>query len=100
MPKQLTALSIDSIQFPNPNNALDDPEGLLAIGGDLSPEWLLNAYQHAIFPWFSDGEPILWWSPAERAVIQPQQVHISKSMEKFIRQTTLTVTINHVFKAT
>ncbi|WP_028866940.1 leucyl/phenylalanyl-tRNA--protein transferase [Psychromonas arctica] len=98
MPKQLTALSIDSIQFPNANNALDDPEGLLAIGGDLSPERLLNAYQHAIFPWFSDGEPILWWSPAERAVIQPQQVHISKSMEKFIRQTTLTVTINHVFK--
>ena len=98
MPKQLTALSIDSIQFPDPNSALDDPEGLLAIGGDLSSERLLNAYQHAIFPWFSEGDPILWWSPAERAVIRPQQVHISKSMAKFIRQTSLTVTINHRFK--
>jgi len=98
MPKQLTALSIDSIQFPNPNSALDDPEGLLAIGGDLSHERLLNAYQHAIFPWFSEGDPILWWSPAERAVIQPKKVHITKSMAKFIRQTSLTVTINHCFK--
>ena len=97
MSKQLIALSIDDTSFPNPELALDDPDGLLAIGGDLSPERLLNAYQHAIFPWFSEGDPILWWSPSERAVIEPQQVHISKSMAKFIRQTSLTITINQAF---
>lgn len=97
MSKQLIALSDDHIIFPDPENALDDPEGLLAIGGDLSPDRLINAYQNAIFPWFSDGEPILWWSPAQRAVINPQEIHISKSMSKFIRQTSLTITINYAF---
>lgn len=97
MQKQLVALSNDNVLFPDPESALDDPEGLLAIGGDLSAARLLNAYQHAIFPWYSEGEPILWWSPAERAVIKPQQVRISKSMTKFINQTSLTVTVNHAF---
>lgn len=97
MKKQLVALSINDISFPPVNTALDDPDGLLAIGGDLSAERLIEAYQHAIFPWFSEGEPILWWSPSERAVIHPTQVHISKSMAKFIRQTPLTITINHAF---
>ena len=97
MTKKLFALSTDDIIFPDPANALDDPEGLLAIGGDLSTQRLLNAYQQAIFPWFSQGEPILWWSPVERAVVQPQQVKVSKSMAKFIRNTPLTITINHAF---
>lgn len=97
MTKQLCVLSNDNIDFPDPINALDDPEGLLAIGGDLSTPRLLNAYQQAIFPWFSEGEPILWWSPIERAIIKPQEVYISKSMAKFIRQTTLTITINYAF---
>jgi len=97
MTQKLVQLSIDNILFPDPENALNDPEGLLAIGGDLSELRLLNAYQHAIFPWFSEGEPILWWSPVERAVIRPQQVRISKSMAKFIKQTSLTVTVNHAF---
>ncbi|MDA7746533.1 leucyl/phenylalanyl-tRNA--protein transferase [Psychromonas sp.] len=99
MRKILTALSETDIQFPNPEKALDEPDGLLAIGGDLSPSRLLNAYQHAIFPWFSEGDPILWWSPSERAVIVPQNIYISKSMARFIRQTTLTVTINYAFEA-
>jgi leucyl/phenylalanyl-tRNA--protein transferase len=99
MRKQLTALSLNNYLFPDPENALDDPEGLLAIGGDLAPQRLINAYQQAIFPWFSEGEPILWWSPAKRAVIKPEDVHISKSMTKFIRQSNLTVTINHDFTA-
>ena len=98
MSNQLIALDIDNISFPNPELALDDPEGLLAIGGDLSPSRLINAYQNAIFPWFSEDEPILWWSPIERAVISPKQVHISKSMAKFIRQTSLTITVNENFK--
>lgn len=97
MSKQLTTLSINCIKFPDPELALDDPDGLLAVGGDLSSERLINAYQHAIFPWFSDADPILWWSPAERAIIEPQQVHISKSMSKFIRRMPYTVTVNHAF---
>ena len=99
MSKQLTVLSDDSVEFPHPDNALDDPDGLLAIGGDLSPTRLLSAYQQAIFPWFSEGEPILWWSPAVRAVIDPSKVHISKSMRKFLRQTSLTVTVNKAFSS-
>lgn len=99
MTKTLIALSDQNVSFPNPENALDDPEGLLAVGGDLSAQRLINAYQHAIFPWFSEGEPILWWSPAERAVIKPEQVHISKSMAKFLRQSSLTITINHAFSS-
>ncbi|RBW47370.1 leucyl/phenylalanyl-tRNA--protein transferase [Psychromonas sp. B3M02] len=97
MTKRLIVLSEDNLSFPDPENALDDPDGLLAIGGDLSVPRLHNAYQQAVFPWFSEGEPILWWSPKQRAVIKPKEVHISKSMAKFIRQTTLTVTINHAF---
>ncbi|TEW55398.1 leucyl/phenylalanyl-tRNA--protein transferase [Psychromonas sp. RZ22] len=99
MSKQLFALSNTDTYFPDPNKALNDPEGLLAIGGDLSSKRLINAYQQAIFPWFSKGEPILWWSPAERAVIQPEHVHISKSMSKFIRHTDLTITVNHDFSS-
>ena len=98
MPKKLIVLSEHSIEFPDPNLAMDEPAGLLAIGGDLSINRLINAYQHAIFPWFSKGEPILWWSPPKRAIIAPTQVHISKSMSKFIRQTSLTVTVNHAFE--
>lgn len=97
MNKKLFTLTSDNLTFPNPENALEDPDGLLAIGGDLSQTRLYNAYQHGIFPWFSEGEPILWWSPSERAVIKPTEVHISKSMAKFIRNTTLTITINHAF---
>jgi len=99
MTKQLFALSSDNIIFPDPANALDEPDGLLAIGGDLSIPRLFNAYQQAIFPWFSQGEPILWWSPGERAIIKPEQVHVSKSMSKFMRSTTLKVTINYAFSA-
>lgn len=97
MIKQLTALSINNITFPDPESALDEPDGLLAIGGDLSSERLINAYQHAIFPWFSDADPILWWSPAERAIIDPKEVHISKSMLKFLRQTAYKITLNQAF---
>jgi len=97
MSRRLAVLSNDDIQFPPVDCALSEPECLLAIGGDLSPSRLLNAYQHAIFPWFSEGEPILWWSPIERAVIKPEEVHISKSMSKFIRQTNFTITVNKAF---
>ena len=67
-------LSSDDFSFPPPEQAMKEPNGLLAIGGDLSPHRLLNAYAHGVFPWFSDEEsPILWWSPDPRAVIFPSR---------------------------
>jgi leucyl/phenylalanyl-tRNA--protein transferase len=67
------------------------------VGADLSPNRLIQAYRQGIFPWFSQGQPILWWSPTIRACIDPSHAHISRSMAKFIQKTTLTVTLNHAF---
>lgn len=83
--------------FPSPALALNEPNGLLAAGGDLSPERILAAYQHGIFPWFNPGDPILWWSPSPRAVIYPSQLHISKSLRKVIRSETYRVSFDHSF---
>ncbi|MDC8830851.1 leucyl/phenylalanyl-tRNA--protein transferase [Alteromonas gilva] len=83
--------------FPPPHIALEDPNGLLAYGADLSPGRLLSAYSQGIFPWFSDGEPILWWSPTPRAIIELDNFHISGSLKKLIRQQRYRVTLNHAF---
>jgi leucyl/phenylalanyl-tRNA--protein transferase len=93
----LPELSSKNNLFPNVNTALSDPDGLLAIGGDLKPERVMSAYRQGIFPWFSDDQPILWWSPSERATISPSQCHISKSMKRVINKKQFTVTINHAF---
>ena len=79
-----------SLVFPNP--ALADKDGLLAVGGDLSAERLTLAYNHGIFPWYSEGEPIHWYSPHERYVIFPDEVHISHSMEQLMKSSTYQVT--------
>lgn len=86
-----------SLVFPPPAHALDDPNGLLAFGGDLSVERLINAYENGIFPWFSEGEPILWWSPSPRGILQFNNYHAPKSLLKFIRKSRYSVTINHAF---
>lgn len=80
--------------FPDVESALTEPDGLLAFGGDLSPGRIINAYKHGIFPWFSEQDPILWWSPAIRAVIDPKQFSPSKSLKKHLRRENLTVTLN------
>jgi leucyl/phenylalanyl-tRNA--protein transferase len=85
----------DNPGFPDP--ALAEEDGLLAIGGDLSIERLLVAYSNGIFPWFSEGEPILWYSPHERCVIYPDQIKISKSMRKILSQEVFKVTFNQAF---
>ncbi|RUO73886.1 leucyl/phenylalanyl-tRNA--protein transferase [Pseudidiomarina sediminum] len=90
-------LQAQDVRFPPPELALKEPNGLLAVGGDLRPERLLNAYRNGIFPWFAEGDPILWWSPDPRAVFTPQSLHESRSMRRFRRQTQLTVTLNHDF---
>lgn len=77
---------LDDLSFPPVSEALEDPNGLLAAGGDLSPERLLLAYRQGIFPWFDDHQPILWWSPDPRAVIYPKDIHISRSLAKRLRR--------------
>ena len=71
--------------FPPTSAALEDPNGLLAVGGDLSAARLLEAYQRGIFPWYESGEPILWWTPQPRAVLRPAEFHESKSLRKFLK---------------
>lgn len=90
-------LEFDSVDFPPISTALDDPNGLLAAGGDLSPARLINAYRHGIFPWFNPGEPILWWSPDPRCVLRPEDIHISRSLRKTVRKTDFSITFDKAF---
>ncbi len=90
-------LSLTDYSFPPASSALLDPNGLLAAGGDLSPQRLIKAYRSGIFPWYSMGEPILWWSPAPRCVLPLDQLHISKSLAKCIRKNLFTVTFDTAF---
>ncbi len=80
----LLAVARDS-DFPPVERALAEPDGLLAAGGDLSPERLLAAYRRGIFPWFSDGEPILWWSPAQRTVFDTAAMHVPRRLARWLR---------------
>lgn len=86
-------------RFPSVETALDDPDGLLLMGGDLSVVSLRHAYSGGIFPWFSEGDPILWWSPSQRAVIPTRTVHISKNMRKLVKQARYQVLIDSDFDA-
>lgn len=94
---RLVQLSRHSIAFPSPEGALREPNGLLALGGDLSPARLLMAYQRGIFPWFSPGDPILWWSPDPRAILWPEKFHLSRSMKRFHKNSPYRVTLNYAF---
>ncbi|WP_206485785.1 leucyl/phenylalanyl-tRNA--protein transferase [Thalassotalea sp. G2M2-11] len=97
MSKALPWLTADCLSFPSPDSALSDPNGLLAIGGDLSAKRLITAYQLGIFPWFNQGEPILWWSPSPRAVIPVDALYINRSLKKVINKQLYTVTLNQAF---
>ena len=85
----------DEIAFPSPH--LASKEGLLAVGGDLSQKRLLMAYRMGIFPWFSDNEPIMWWSPDPRLVLFPEEVRISKTLKKIIKKKKFQVTMDTAF---
>ena len=85
-----------NILFPDPNNA--DAEGLLAIGGDLSQDRLLQAYRSGIFPWYNEDEPICWWCPDPRFVLYPSELKISKSMKTVLNNGTFRFTTNKAFK--
>lgn len=83
--------------FPPPHRALTEPAGLLAAGGDLSPGRLIAAYQQGIFPWYSKGQPILWWSPDPRMILFPERLHISRSLRKQLRKKTYRITLDQDF---
>src|SRR5210317_2181592 len=86
----------DKLVFPDPR--LANPDGILAVGGDLSPERLLLAYQHGIFPWYNPGEPIMWWSPDPRLVLFPEDLKVSKSMRPYLNQKKFDWTIDQDFE--
>ncbi|WP_375057717.1 leucyl/phenylalanyl-tRNA--protein transferase [Zobellella sp. DQSA1] len=88
----------DRLWFPDPELALEEPNGLLAIGGDLSPKRLLLAYRMGIFPWFDQSQPLLWWSPDPRAVLEPTRLHVSRSLAKLARRGPYRLTINIAFE--
>jgi leucyl/phenylalanyl-tRNA--protein transferase len=85
--------------FPDVSLSLTDPDGLLAIGGDLSLTRLLSAYKSGIFPWYSEGQPILWWSPDPRFILLPENLKVSRSLRKTIRKQTFSISINKAFNS-
>jgi len=85
--------------FPPLDMALAEPNGLIAIGGDLSPERLLQAYRHGVFPWYSAGEPILWWSPDPRMVLMLDELKVSRSLAKRIRRKDYEIRLDYDFAA-
>ena len=84
-------------QFPDTRQALLEPNGLLAAGGQLNTPWLLEAYRHGIFPWFNENEPIMWWSPAPRTVLFPENLKINRSLRKFLRKEPYQITTDQRF---
>ncbi|MEO6406693.1 MAG: leucyl/phenylalanyl-tRNA--protein transferase [Ferruginibacter sp.] len=89
-------LNKTDINFPHPS--LAEPDGLLAIGGDLTTERLVSAYENGIFPWYSEGDPVCWFSPHRRCVIFPKEIFISHSMKKIISQNSFSITTNTCFE--
>ena len=84
------------LRFPSVD--VSTPEGLLAVGGDLRPERLLEAYRHGIFPWYDEDQPILWWSPDPRTVLFPDNLHISRSLKRSLRSGLFSVTLDRCFR--
>ena len=93
----LSYLNHELAQFPSPEFALTDPNGLLAIGGDLHPKRLLSAYYDGIFPWFNENDPILWWSPDPRAVFVPGSMNISRSLKRHLKKVNWCFSVNQAF---
>ena len=83
--------------FPPVDQAFTEPDGLLAAGGDLSADRLLYAYRHGIFPWYDDGQPILWWSPDPRCVLVPQEFHLARRLRRALRSSGFEVSFNSAF---
>jgi leucyl/phenylalanyl-tRNA--protein transferase len=98
MSQVLYQLNDNNLAFPSVDCALTEPNGLLAVGGDLQPKRLINAYSHGIFPWFSDNDPLMWWSPNPRAIIKLSDLHINRTLRKAIKKTPYKITLNSAFE--
>ncbi len=96
MPRAIFQLT-SALTFPSPDLALEEPNGLLAYGGDLSCARLVQAYHNGIFPWFSDGDPVLWWSPDPRCVFYPAQFHPHQRFLRRLRHCEWQLSLNHHF---
>ena len=96
---QLPWLHVNQLEFPNVETAWDEPNGILAVGGDLSVPRLVKAYCLGIFPWYNENEPILWWSPNPRCVLKPANVRITKSLKKTINKNKFTISYDQAFEA-
>jgi leucyl/phenylalanyl-tRNA--protein transferase len=94
----LYQLSDNSLDFPPIEHALVEPNGLLAVGGDLQPKRLISAYSQGIFPWFSDNDPLLWWSPDPRAIIKLSDLRINRTLRKALKKSLYKITLNTAFE--
>lgn len=94
----LYQLNDDSIEFPPVDYALTEPNGLLAVGGDLSPQRLISAYKQGIFPWFSEHDPLMWWSPNPRAIIKLSDFRINRTLRKALKKHPYKITLNTAFE--
>lgn len=95
--QELVLLTDSPYDTPNPHRALLDPEGLCAVGGDLSVTRLLHLYRHGFFPWFSEPDPILWWHPKERCTLLPEQFYCAKSLKKTLKTKPWSFSVNAAF---
>ncbi len=91
-------LEDNNFTFPDVNTALAEPDGLLAASETLSPELVLDAYQQGIFPWYSDGQPVLWWSPDPRCVLYPDHFHVSRSFKRTLNNNPFEIKTNTAFR--
>ena len=89
----------ESVGFPPVTRALAEPDGLLAVGGTLSPRRLITAYEHGVFPWYAEGQPVLWWSPDPRAVLYPTELRISRSLRKRVKNAGFETRLDTAFAA-
>ncbi|VAW51865.1 Leucyl/phenylalanyl-tRNA--protein transferase [hydrothermal vent metagenome] len=95
---QIPWLEENNFKFPNVNTALTEPDGLLAASERLTPELVVEAYKQGIFPWYSDGQPVLWWSPNPRCVLYPEKFHVSRSFKRTLNNNPFEVKINTAFR--
>lgn len=98
MSQALYQLHDNNLAFPSVDCALTEPNGLLAVGGDLQPQRLINAYSQGIFPWFSEHDPLMWWSPNPRAIIKLDDLRINRTLRKAINKSSYKITLNTAFK--
>lgn len=93
----LPNLNPEVIGFPAVEHALPNPNGLLAVGGDVTPKWLLHAYYRGIFPWYEEGQPIIWWAPDPRMVLIPGRMYVSRSLRRLARRSRYQLSVDRCF---